>query len=173
MESLAGFKAVFKENGRVTAGNASGLNDGASAVLLMSEKKAEALGLQPKMRWVASAVAAVDPTIMGTAPVPATLKALAKAGLTMSDLDIIEINEAFAVQALYCLDRLGLKADDARVNIWGGSLAFGHPLAASGPRLVTFLMDLFRENVGARYGLTTMCVGRGQGYSIIWENMQR
>jgi len=127
MESLAALKPAFRENGRVTAGNASGLNDGAGAVVLMSEKKAEALGLEPKMRWVASAVAAVDPTIMGTAPVPATLKALGKAGLAMSDLDIIEINEAFAVQALYCLDRLGLKADDPRVNIWGGSLAFGHP----------------------------------------------
>jgi len=173
MESLAGLKAVFKENGRVTAGNASGLNDGAGIVLLMSEKQAEALGLEPKMRWVASAVAAVDPTIMGTAPVPATLKALDKAGLTMGDLDIIEINEAFAVQALYCLDRLGLAEDDPRVNTWGGSLAYGHPLAASGPRLVTFLMNLFKEKPGARYGLTTMCVGRGQGYSIIWENMQR
>jgi acetyl-CoA acyltransferase len=172
MESLAGLKTVFKENGRVTAGNASGLNDGAGVVLLMSEKKAEELGLEPKMRWVASAVAAVDPTIMGTAPVPATLKALDKAGLAVGDLDIIEINEAFAVQALYCLDRLGLEEDDPRVNIWGGSLAFGHPLAASGPRLVTFLMNLFGEKVDARYGLTTMCVGRGQGYSIIWENMQ-
>jgi acetyl-CoA acyltransferase len=172
LESLAGLKPAFKENGRVTAGNASGLNDGAAAVLLMSEKKAEALGLEPGMRWVSSAVAAVDPTIMGTAPVPATLKALAKAGLTMDDMDIVEMNEAFAVQTLYCLDRLGLKADDPRVNIWGGSLAFGHPLAASGPRLVTFLMNLFKENADARYGLTTMCVGRGQGYSVIWENLQ-
>jgi acetyl-CoA acyltransferase len=173
MESLAGLKPVFKENGRVTAGNASGLNDGAGAVLLMGEKKAEELGLEPKMRWVASAVAAVDPTIMGTAPVPATLKALDKAKLTMRDLDLVEINEAFAVQALYCLDRLGLKADDPRVNMWGGALAYGHPLAASGPRLVTFLMNLFQEKPAARYGLTTMCVGRGQGYSMIWENMQR
>jgi acetyl-CoA acyltransferase len=172
MESLAGLKPAFKENGRVTAGNASGLNDGAAAVLLMSEEKAEALGLEPQMRWVSSAVAAVDPTIMGTAPVPATLKALNKAGLAMVDLDIIEINEAFAVQVLYCLDRLGMKADDPRVNIWGGSLAFGHPLAASGPRLLTFLMNLFKENGDAQYGLTTMCVGRGQGYSIIWENLQ-
>lgn len=171
LESLAGLKPAFREDGRVTAGNASGLNDGAAAVLLMSERKAEALGLEPKMRWVSSAVAAVDPTIMGTAPVPATLKALDKAGLTMDDMDIIEINEAFAVQVLYCLDRLGLKPDDPRVNRWGGSLAFGHPLAASGPRLVTFLMNLFRENRDARYGLTTMCVGRGQGYAIIWENM--
>jgi acetyl-CoA acyltransferase len=173
MDSLAGLKPAFKENGRVTAGNASGLNDGAAGVLLTSEKKAEALGLEPKMRWVSSAVAAVDPTIMGTAPVPATLKALDKAGLAMDDMDIVEINEAFAVQVLYCLDRLGLDSDDPRVNIWGGSLAFGHPLAASGPRLVTFLMNLFKEKANARYGLTTMCVGRGQGYSIIWENMHR
>ena len=172
LETLAALKPAFKENGRVTAGNASGLNDGAAAVLLMSEKKAEGLGLEPKMRWVSSAVAAVDPTIMGTAPVPATLKALDKAGLAIDDMNIIEINEAFAVQVLYCLDRLGLKADDPRVNQWGGALAFGHPLAASGPRLVAFLMNLFRENRDARYGLTTMCVGRGQGYAIIWENMQ-
>ena len=172
LDILAGLKTVFRENGRVTAGNASGLNDGAAVVLLMSEKKAEALGLEPKMRWVASAVAGVDPTIMGTAPVPATLKALDKAEMAMGDLDIIELNEAFAVQALYCLDRLGLGQDDPRVNRWGGSLAFGHPLAASGPRLVIFLMNLFKENENARYGLTTMCVGRGQGYSMIWENLQ-
>jgi acetyl-CoA acyltransferase len=137
----------------------------------MSEKMAEDLGIQPAMRWIASAVVGVDPTIMGTAPVPATRKALDKAGLTVGDMDIIEMNEAFAVQALYCLDRLGLPTDDPRVNMWGGSLAFGHPLAASGPRLVTFLMNLFRENVRARYGLTTMCVGRGQGYAIVWENL--
>ncbi|MEW6665059.1 MAG: thiolase family protein [Thermodesulfobacteriota bacterium] len=173
LETLAALKPVFRENGRVTAGNASGLNDGAGAVLLMSGKKARELGLEARLRWIASAVAAVDPTIMGTAPVPATLKALDKAGLSMGDLDVIEMNEAFAVQALYCLDRLGLAADDHRVNIWGGSLAFGHPLAASGPRLVTFLMNLFGEKVDARYGLTTMCVGRGQGYSMIWENLQR
>jgi acetyl-CoA acyltransferase len=172
LEILAGLKTVFRENGRVTAGNASGLNDGAAVVLLMSEKKADALGLEPKMRWVASAVAGVDPTIMGTAPVPATLKALDKAGMAMDDLDLIELNEAFAVQALYCLDRLGLGQDDPRVNLWGGSLAFGHPLAASGPRLVIFLMNLFKEKADARYGLTTMCVGRGQGYSMIWENLQ-
>jgi acetyl-CoA acyltransferase len=141
--------------------------------LIMSEKKALDLGLTPKMRWVSSAVAAVDPRIMGTAPVPATKKALEKAGLSMDDIDIIEINEAFAVQVLYCLDRLGMKADDPRVNIWGGAIAYGHPLAASGPRLVAFLMGLFKENPGARYGLTTMCVGRGQGYSVIWENLMR
>ena len=173
MEGLSKLKAPFRENGRVTAGNAAGLNDGAALVLLMSRTKAEELGLMPKMRWVATGVASVDPRIMGTAPVPATEKALAKAGLSIADMDIIEMNEAFAVQALYCLDRWGLAPDDPRVNPWGGSLAYGHPLAASGPRLVGFLTALFRENPGARYGLTTMCVGRGQGYSMIWENLTR
>jgi acetyl-CoA acyltransferase len=172
MEALAGLKTPFREaNGRVTPGNASGLNDGASAVLLMSMEKARELGIRPKLRWVASAVSGVDPRVMGIAPVPATQKALSKAGLTMDDMDIIEINEAFAVQALYFLDRMGLAADDPRVNIWGGALAYGHPLAASGPRLVAFLLGLCNENPKARYGLTTMCVGRGQGYTIIWENL--
>jgi acetyl-CoA acyltransferase len=172
LKGLARLKTPFRENGRVTAGNAAGLNDGASAVLLMSQEMALELGLEPKLKWVASAVAAVDPRIMGTAPVPATRKALAKAGLSMADLDFIEMNEAFAVQALYCLDRWGLTWDDPRVNVWGGSLAYGHPLAASGPRLVIFMAGLFKENPHARYGLTTMCVGRGQGYSMIWENLQ-
>lgn len=173
MASLAGLKTPFKENGRVTAGNAAGLNDGAAVVLLMSGNKAEELKLEPKMRWIATGVASVDPRIMGTAPVPATEKALAKAGLTMNNIDVIEMNEAFAVQALYCLDKWGLAADDPRVNPWGGSLAYGHPLAASGPRLVAFLAGHFRDNSCARYGLTTMCVGRGQGYSIIWENLTK
>jgi len=137
----------------------------------MSRQKAEALGLKPVMRWVATGLVGVDPKYMGVAPVPATHKALAKAGLTMEDIDIVELNEAFAVQCLYDLDRLGLKTDDSRTNIWGGSLAYGHPLAASGPRLVAFLCGLFQENPDARYGLTSMCVGRGQGYSIIWENL--
>ncbi len=171
MEALATLKTPFRENGRVTAGNASGLNDGAAAVLLMSEAKARELKIQPKMRWVASGVAAVDPTIMGTAPVPATKKVLKKARLAMDDIDIIEMNEAFAVQCLYCLDRLGMEWNDPRVNIWGGAIAYGHPLAASGPRLVAFLAGLFKESPKARYGLTTMCVGRGQGYSIVWENL--
>lgn len=171
IEALAGLKTPFRENGRVTAGNASGLNDGAAAVLLMSRKKADSIGLSPKMRWVSTGVAAVDPTIMGTAPVPSTRKALKKAGLEMADMDVIELNEAFAVQCLYDLDRLGLPWDDPRVNQWGGSIAYGHPLAASGPRLVAFLVGLFKQDPSSRYGLTTMCVGRGQGYSIIWENM--
>jgi acetyl-CoA acyltransferase len=173
MEKLATLKPPFRENGKVTAGNASGLNDGAAAVLLMSRKKAFELGLTPKMRWVSTAVAAVDPTIMGTAPVPATQKALKKAGLTIEGIGIMELNEAFAVQALYCIDRLGMKWDDPRVNKWGGAIAYGHPLASSGPRLVAFLAGLFKENPKARYGLTTMCVGRGQGYSVIWENLMR
>lgn len=171
MEGLRDLKTPFRENGNVTAGNASGLNDGASAVILMSESRAKELDIKPIMRWIASAVAAVDPTVMGIAPVPATQKALKKAGLTMDDMDIVELNEAFAVQALYCLDRLGMKWDDPRVNRWGGSIAYGHPLAASGPRLVAFLAGLFKENTDAKYGLSTMCVGRGQGYSMIWENL--
>ncbi len=174
VETLACLKTPFREQGgRVSAGNASGLNDGAAGVLLTNASKAEQLGLSPSMRWVSTGIAGVDPRIMGTAPVPATQKALSKAGLTMQDIDIIELNEAFAVQALYDLDRLGLKPDDPRVNIWGGAIAYGHPLAASGPRLIAFLQGLFRENPRARYGLTTMCVGRGQGYSMIWENLNR
>ena len=174
VETLAALKTPFRETGgRVTAGNASGLNDGAAAVLLMSADKAAQLGVKPCMRWVSTGVAAVDPRIMGTAPVPATLNALKKAGLTIQDMDIIEVNEAFAVQALYDLDRLGIAADDPRVNIWGGAIAYGHPLASSGPRLIAFLRGLFRENPSARYGLTTMCVGRGQGYTMIWENVSR
>ena len=171
-EKLSALKPAFKENGRVTAGNSSGLNDGACAALMMSRQKAKELGLKPKMRWVASAVAGVDPKIMGTAPVPATEKVLKMTGLTMDDMDIIEINEAFAVQVLYCLDRLGLAWNDPRVNQWGGAIAYGHPLAASGPRLVAFLDGLFEENPSARYGLTTLCVGRGQGVSTIWENLR-
>ena len=171
IEGLASLKTPFRENGRVTAGNASGLNDGAAAVLLMSQDKGLELGLAAKMRWVTSAVSGVDPKVMGTAPVPAVKKALAKAELRMEDIDIIELNEAFAVQALHNLLNLGLRPDDPRVNIWGGSIAYGHPLASSGPRLVAFMLGLFGENPGARYGLTAMCVGRGQGYAIIWENL--
>ncbi len=171
LEGLKALKPAFRKDGRVTAGNACPLTDGASAVLLMSARKAERLGLKPKMRFVSSSVVGVDPRIMGTAPVPATLKALEKAGLTMDDVGIIEINEAFAVQVLYCLDKLNLDMDDPRVNIWGGSIAYGHPLAASGPRLVAFVQRLFQEYPDRKYGITTMCVGRGQGYTIIWENL--
>ncbi len=171
LEKLRTLKPAFRENGRVTAGNACPLTDGAALVLLMNARKAEQLGLKPKMRFVAASVVGVDPRIMGTAPVPATMKALKRAGLTIDDIGIIEINEAFAVQVLYCLDRLGLDMDDPRVNIWGGSIAYGHPLAASGPRLVAFTQRLFQEYPDRKYGITTMCVGRGQGYTIIWENL--
>ncbi len=173
MDGLASLKTPFRENGRVTAGNAAGLNDGAAAVLLMAWEEALELGLVPALRWVSTAVSGVDPRIMGTAPVPAVKKALAKAGLSMEDIDIIEINEAFAVQAVHNLVNLGLLPDDPRVNIWGGSIAYGHPLASSGPRLVAFMRGLFKENPAARYGLTAMCVGRGQGYAVIWENLMR
>lgn len=169
--ALAGLKTPFRDGGRVTAGNASGLTDGAAAVLLASGRKARELGLTPAMRWVATGVAAVDPRLMGTAPVPAIEKALDRAGLSIADMDFIELNEAFAVQALHNLQGLGLAADDPRVNPWGGAIAYGHPLAASGPRLVAFLLGLFRENPGARFGLTAMCVGRGQGYAMVWENL--
>lgn len=174
LDGLRNLKTPFREsNGRVTAGNSSGLNDGAAAVLLMRKDKALELGLVPKMRWISTGIAGVDPRVMGIAPVPATQKALKIANLSIKEIDIIEMNEAFAVQALYCLDRLGINWDDERVNMWGGSLAYGHPLAASGPRLVAFLAGLFKEKPSARYGLTTMCVGRGQGYTIIWENLMR
>ena len=171
IEKLNSLEPVFKEGGKVTPGNSSGLNDGACGVLLMSMKKAEELGVKPIMKWISTGVVGVDPTIMGIGPVPATFKALEKANLTMNDIDVIELNEAFAVQALYCIDRLGMKPDDPRINKWGGAIAFGHPLAASGPRLVTFLAEMFKETPNARFGLTTMCVGRGQGYSSIWEKI--
>ena len=163
LESLASLKTPFRENGRVTAGNASGLNDGAAAVLLMNGKKARELGMAPAMRWVATAVAGVDPKIMGTAPVPAVLKALDKAGLSMDDMDIIELNEAFAVQALHNLTRLGLEPDDPRVNIWGGAIAFGHPLASSGPRLIAFIRSLFKEKPDAPLRTDRHVRGPGTG----------
>ncbi len=171
MEGLADLKTPFKENGSVTPGNASGLTDGAAAVLLMSRKKAEEVNARPIIRWVSTGISGVNPTLMGTGPVQSTQKALEKAGLTIDDIDVIELNEAFAVQCLHNLDRLGLNIDNPRTNIWGGSLAYGHPLAASGPRLVSFLCGLFKEKPETRYGLSAMCVGRGQGYSIIWESL--
>ena len=171
IDSIASLKTPFRENGRVTAGNASGLNDGAAAALIMSRDKALEIGLVPRMRWITTAVAGVDPRIMGTAPVPAVKKALANAGLTVNDIALFELNEAFAVQALHNLSQLGLKPEDPRVNPWGGSIAYGHPLAASGPRLVAFMLAFFKENPSARYGLTAMCVGRGQGFAMIWENL--
>lgn len=172
LEGLAGLKTPFRPAGRVTAGNSSGLNDGASAALLTSEDKANELGLTIKARMVTFAFAGVEPEVMGYGPVPATLKALSKAGLEMSDIGLIEINEAFAVQVLAFLDHFGFADDDARVNLYGGAIAVGHPLASSGVRLMLNLGRGFEEHPEVRYGITTLCIGLGMGGTIIWENPQ-
>ncbi|MBB0245522.1 acetyl-CoA C-acyltransferase [Streptomyces alkaliphilus] len=170
LEQLAGLKTPFRPHGRVTAGNAAGLNDGATASLLAAEDVARELGLPVAMRLVSYAFAGVAPEVMGVGPVPATEKALAKAGLSMEDIGLLEINEAFAVQVLALLDHYGIADDDPRVNRYGGAIAFGHPLASSGVRLMTQLARQFEEQPHVRYGLTTMCVGFGMGGTVIWEN---
>lgn len=170
LEGLAGLKTPFRPHGRVTAGNASGLNDGATASILASAATAKELGLAPKMRLVSFAFAGVEPEIMGIGPVPSTEKALRKAGLTIDDIGLFELNEAFAVQVLSLLDHFGIADDDARVNPWGGAIAYGHPLASSGVRLMIQLAAQFAERPDVRYGLTAMCIGLGQGGSVIWEN---
>ncbi|MDX6349779.1 MAG: acetyl-CoA acyltransferase [Streptomyces sp.] len=170
LESLAALKTPFRAHGRVTAGNAAGLNDGATASLLAAEDVAQELGLPIKARLVSYAFAGVEPEVMGVGPIPATEKALAKAGLSIADIGLFEINEAFAVQVLSFLDHYGIADDDERVNQYGGAIAFGHPLASSGVRLITQLASQFAEQPHVRYGLTTMCVGFGMGGTIIWEN---
>ncbi|WP_030622457.1 thiolase family protein [Streptomyces sclerotialus] len=170
LENLAGLKTPFRAHGRVTAGNAAGLNDGATASLIAAEDVARELGLPVKMRLVDYAFAGVEPEVMGIGPVPATEKALAKAGLTIDDIGLFEINEAFAVQVLSLLDHYGIADDDPRVNQYGGAIAFGHPLASSGVRLMTQLARQFEEQPHVRYGITTMCVGFGMGGTVIWEN---
>ena len=170
LESLAGLKTPFRAHGRVTAGNAAGLNDGATASLIAAEDVARELGLPVKMRLVSYSFAGVEPEVMGVGPVPATEKALAQAGLTIDDIGLFEINEAFAVQVLALLDHYGIADDDPRVNQYGGAIAFGHPLASSGVRLMTQLARQFEEQPHVRYGLTTMCVGFGMGGTVIWEN---
>ena len=170
LESLAGLKTPFRPHGRVTAGNAAGLNDGATASLIAAEDFAREQGLPVKMRLVSYAFAGVEPEVMGYGPIPSTEKALAKAGLSISDIGLFEINEAFAVQVLAFLDHYGIADDDERVNQYGGAIAFGHPLASSGVRLMTQLARQFEERPQVRYGLTTMCVGFGMGASVIWEN---
>jgi len=170
LAKLAGLRPVFRPGGTVTAGNASSLNDGAAAVLLASRAAAEAAGMRPMARVVASAVAGVDPRVMGLGPVPATLKALARAGIKVADLDLVELNEAFAVQALAVMAELGL--DPERTNVNGGAIAIGHPLGASGARIVTTLLHALRRS-GGRYGLATMCIGVGQGVATIFENLDR
>ena len=170
LEKLATLKAAFKKEGSVTAGNASGLNDGAAALYLASDKGIKAYNLTPKVRIVASAVVGVEPRIMGIGPVPATLMALKKAGLTLKDMAIIELNEAFAAQSLACIRQLGLEDDDPRINPNGGAIALGHPLGMSGARIVySAALELQKQN--QRYALATMCIGVGQGYAVILENV--
>ncbi len=170
MEGLAGLKTPFRPHGRVTAGNASGLNDGATVSIISSAVAAKELGLTPKMRLVSFAFAGVEPEIMGIGPIPSTEKALRKAGLTIDDIGLFELNEAFAVQVLSLLDHFNIADDDPRVNMWGGAIAVGHPLASTGVRLMIQLARQFEERPDVRYGLTAMCVGLGQGGSVIWEN---
>jgi len=170
LEGLAALRTPFRPHGRVTAGNSSGLNDGATASLLASADAAKELGLTGKMRLVSFAFAGVEPEIMGIGPVPSTEKALRKAGLTIDDIGLFELNEAFAIQVLSLLDHFGIDDEDPRVNQWGGAIAVGHPLASSGVRLMIQLAAQFAEHPEVRYGLTAMCIGLGQGGSVIWEN---
>ena len=170
LEALAALKTPFRPQGRVTAGNAAGLNDGATAALLASESKAKELGLSPKARMITFAFAGVEPEIMGYGPEPSTLKALDKAGLKIEDIGLFEINEAFSIQVLSFLDYFGIGDDDPRVNPYGGAIAVGHPLASSGIRLILNLAEGFKEHPEVRYGITTMCIGLGMGGTIIWEN---
>ena len=170
MEALAGLKTPFRPAGRVTPGNSSGLNDGATAAILASEEKALELGLTIKAKMVTFAFAGVEPEIMGYGPVPSTLKALKQAGLKIEDIGAFEINEAFAVQVIAFLDHFGIADDDARVNPYGGAIAVGHPLASSGVRLMLNLARTFEAQPEVRYGITTMCIGLGMGGTVIWEN---
>ncbi len=170
LEALSALKTPFRPAGRVTAGNAAGLNDGATAAILASEEKAKELNLTIKAKMVSFAFAGVEPEIMGYGPVPSTIKALKKAGLDIADIGLFEVNEAFAIQVLAFLDHFGIADDDKRVNIYGGAIAVGHPLASSGVRLILNLANGFKENPEVRYGITTMCIGLGMGGTIIWEN---
>ncbi|MEY5099264.1 MAG: hypothetical protein RJA36_1983 [Pseudomonadota bacterium] len=170
MEALAKLKGVVRPDGSVTAGNASGVNDGACALLLADGETAKQYGLTPKARVVGMATAGLAPRIMGYGPTPAVQKVLAQTGLTLDQIDVIELNEAFAAQGLAVLRGLGLADDDARVNAWGGAIALGHPLGASGARLATTAINRL-HNVGGRYALCTMCIGVGQGIALILEKV--
>jgi acetyl-CoA acyltransferase len=171
MDALAELPTPFRPGGRVTAGNSAGLTDGATVCLLASEQAAEELGLEPRMRLVSFAFAGVEPELMGIGPVPATRKALELAGLTLDDLGLLELNEPFAVQVLTWCDKLGVDPEDERLNPYGGAIACGHPLAATGVRLFAQLAYGLRERPEARYGLTALCVGMGMGAAIVWENV--
>jgi acetyl-CoA acetyltransferase family protein len=168
-EALAKLRPAFRDGGSATAGNSSGINDGASAVLLVEAGKARELGLRPLARVVSTAVAGVDPATMGAGPIPAVRKALARAGIAAGDLDLVELNEAFASQSVVCIDELGL--DPERVNVNGGAIALGHPLGMSGGRLVTMLVHELRAR-GGRYGVATMCIGVGQGIATVVERIE-
>ncbi|MFF1611802.1 thiolase family protein [Amycolatopsis sp. NPDC058278] len=170
VEQLANLKTPFRPFGRITAGNAAGLNDGATASILADEETARELGLPVAMRLVGYSFAGVEPEVMGIGPVPATEKLFKRTGLTIDDIGLFEINEAFAVQVLAFLDHFGIDDEDPRVNQWGGAIACGHPLASSGVRLMTQLARQFAERPDVRYGMTTMCIGIGMGGTVIWEN---
>jgi len=170
LDKLGGLRTPFRPHGKVTAGNAAGLNDGATACLLAAEDVATELGLPVAMRLVSYAFAGVEPEVMGVGPIPSTEKALATTGLSIEDIGAFELNEAFAVQVLAFLDHFGIADDDPRVNPWGGAIAVGHPLASSGVRLMTQLARRFAERPDVRYGITAMCVGIGMGGTVIWEN---
>ncbi|WEO75740.1 thiolase family protein [Cryobacterium sp. SO2] len=170
LAGLAALKTPFRPHGRITAGNASGLNDGATACLLASGATAKELGLSVKMKLVSFAFAGVEPEVMGLGPVPSTEKALRKAGLSITDIGLFELNEAFAVQVISFLDHFGIDDEDPRVNEYGGAIAIGHPLASSGVRLMNQLAHQFAAHPEVRYGLTAMCIGLGQGGTVIWEN---
>ena len=170
VEGMKDLKTPFRAGGKVTAGNASPLTDGATISLLAGDQAVKQYGLKPRMRMVGFAFAGVEPEIMGIGPIPATEKALKKAGLTISDIGLFEINEAFAVQVLSFLEHFKIADDDKRVNAWGGAIAFGHPLASSGVRLMNQLSRQFELRPDVRYGITTMCIGLGMGGTVIWEN---
>ena len=171
MEALAELRTPFRVAGRVTAGNSAGLTDGATAALITSERAAEELGLEPKMRLVAFAYAGVEPELMGLGPVPATKKVLDQAGIRIDDIGLFELNEPFAVQVLSWCDGVGVPPDDPRLNPYGGAIACGHPLAATGVRLMAQLAYGFRARPDVRYGLTALCIGLGMGAAILWENL--
>jgi acetyl-CoA acyltransferase len=171
MEGLANLRTPFRVGGRVTAGNSAGLTDGATACLLASADAADELGLTPKMRLVGYAFAGVEPELMGIGPIPATRTVLERAGITIDDVDLFELNEPFAVQVLTWCDALGVHPDDPRLNPYGGAIACGHPLAATGVRLMAQLAYGFRAR-GGRYGLTALCIGMGMGCAVLWENLQ-
>jgi acetyl-CoA acyltransferase len=170
-DALAGLKTPFRVGGRVTAGNSAGLTDGATAAFLASDRAVEELGLEPKLRLVGYAYAGVEPHLMGIGPIPATKKVLEGAGLTIDEVDLFELNEPFAVQVLTWCDALGVAPDDPRLNPYGGAIAFGHPLAATGVRLIAQLAYGLRER-GGRYGLTALCIGMGMGAAILWERVE-